>query len=113
MTRPDSATQLLALLQTEETAILSGDYADLAPMAEAKIALSGQIETDQADEATLQRISRRAQRNSSLLRAATAGIDDARKIINRLKTSAITEVYDRNGTRHPMPAPHSGLERKF
>lgn len=113
MTRPDSAMRLISLLEAEEKAVLSGDYAVLSQLATTRIELARNLETEQPDETTLRRISQMTQRNSSLLRAATEGIDDARKILNRLKKSAITEVYDRDGAKHRMPVLHSGLERKI
>lgn len=113
MTRTDSATRLISLLETEEKAILSGDYAVLAQLATTRTELAKRLQTEQPDETTLRRISQMTQRNSSLLRAATEGIDDARKILNRLKKSAITEVYDRDGAKHRMAGLQSGLERKI
>lgn len=113
MTRSSTATRLLALLETEENAILSGDYAGLARISEAGLTLAEQLQTEQPDDATLRRIARRAERNMRLLRAATAGIEDARKTLRHLEKPPATEVYDKAGARHPMSARPTGLERKI
>lgn len=105
--------RLLSLLQSEENAILSGDYASLQQISEAKAAASKHPETKRMNETTLRRISQLAERNNSLLRAATAGIGDARNALHRLKSGSITEAYDRNGARTQITAQRPGLERKL
>lgn len=113
MTRPNSATRLLALLQDEENAILSGDYVSLEQISKGKTELGRHLDAEHPDSAMLWRISQLARRNTSLLNAATAGIDDARRAIRGIKNTSVTETYDKNGTRHPMTGPQSGLERKL
>ncbi|WP_071797729.1 hypothetical protein [Natronohydrobacter thiooxidans] len=113
MTRSISASRLLSLLETEENAILSGDYSGLAQISEAGLTFAEQLETEQPDDATLRQIAQRAERNMRLLRAATAGIEDARAILRNLEKAPVTEVYDKAGARHAMAAGPTGLERKI
>jgi flagellar biosynthesis/type III secretory pathway chaperone len=65
---------LAELMERERAAILGGDLAALARMAEAKEALVGRVARLSADSAGLERLRRLASRNGVLLAAAAQGV---------------------------------------
>ncbi len=108
----DAEHRLLAVLQDEETAILSGNFAALEELTTAKLALCAQVKESEPDPADLQRISTAILRNAALLKAASEGINDARRTILSLRNLGETKCYGHDGSQVTIRDSPKRLERK-
>ena len=108
----NSVHRLLAVLQDEESAILSGNYTALEDLTSTKLALCADLTQENADRASLQRISAGLLRNAALLKAASEGVNDARRTILSLRRLGETTCYEQDGRHVTIRDSPTQLERK-
>ncbi len=103
---------LIGALEAERAAILAGDFQQLAQLQERKAELGVALERDQLSAQEMQALSDSITRNASLLKAASAGVAQARDAITTLKRAMRTSVYDKDGTMSDMDTRATKVERK-
>ncbi len=106
--------RLLALLDAERTAIMSGAFDTLAGQANQKEELFDSFATEiTPDSALLHLLGARVKRNQELLQAAMAGVRDVQSRMAELNEAQSTlNTYDRTGQPSQIARHQGKLEHK-
>ena len=104
------ATELEELLDQTRTALMAGDLAGLAVLAERTERLP--VALPRTDPATAERLRGKAERNARLLQAAARGIRAARQRITEIGNAPVLSTYDNRGRRELVAAPSAAVPRR-
>ena len=109
-----TAGRLLALLEAERRAIMSGEFGALSGQASQKEELFDSIAAEIApDPRRLHLLAARVKRNQELLQAAMAGVRDVQLRMAELNAAQSTlNTYDRTGQPSQISRHHGKLEHK-
>ena len=99
-------------LDHERTLILSGKIDGLLRMSAEKERLMARLARNGDDDATLQRLRRKAERNQELLRAAARGMQSAARRIDKLRNADTgLRTYGRDGATAELTGARGGVNR--
>lgn len=104
------SAQLEALLDHTRDALVAGDMAELADLAERVEALA--LALPQLDRPTAERLRQKADRNTRLLQAAQRGVRAARQRILEIHAGPMLSTYDVHGRREVIQGPSLLLPRR-
>ncbi len=107
------AARLSDLLEVERQALLGGDYAALADIADRKAPLMEAFAANGPSREALGRIARKVRRNQALLEAAIDGLRAASDRIRAIEeVQGALSTYDREGQKADLAGPAPVIERK-
>ena len=106
-------TALLALLEVERTAILTGDFDTIGTLAPTKRAALENLAIKRAPRRALDEIATGLMQNQRLMRAAIDGVRDARVRLSALVAARTSlQTYDSNGRGSCIAQAKSAIEKK-
>ena len=109
-------SRLERLLQREGAALMSGDLAALASIADEREALSEKLAARPAgsdrDAAILRRIAGLSERNRGLLEAARRGVEAGRTRVEEIAAARRVETYSQMGARSELHLPRTTLHKR-
>jgi hypothetical protein len=111
--RSGPTTDLCALIDTENAAILRGDFAAIDALSKRKATLVSALSRQPITADDIGMIKTKIVRNQVLLRAAIQGVTAARTRLAALRDVRDgLQVYDRSGQFANLPKPRPDLEKK-
>lgn len=108
----DPTKRLLALLDEEQNALMTGDYALLDGFAAQKLAFVEALSLSPPHAPLMQQLCGRMQRNEVLIRAARDGFRDAIQSLSNRRAETHTALYHSDGTAQITPNCARTIERK-
>lgn len=113
MTKTDIADHLLALLQDERKALLSGELETLPKFIPVKEKLLGALDPTKVDQNVIENMRQAAIANQALLEAALKGVNAARERIEIVKNGGPSlNTYDASGKASSTGTARSNVVRR-
>ena len=103
---------LRALLQAERDALLAGDFASLAGLADRKEHLCAALKDVDPGQTQIRALRDALEQNAGLLKAAQTGLDAARLVLAAERPVQTMTVYARDGASQAMRNTRPGLQHK-
>lgn len=104
--------RLLALLDAERNALMTGNYDQLQGIAAEKQALIAALQRRPPQDTSARLLRERLSRNEALMRSASVGFREGIQALSRYKAAARTTLYHPDGSAQIRPNSARAVERK-